>query len=133
MATKYVFNDFDYTPLINLANDIMDGSYVDDRFTNEYKRVLKVFIDNADDFDGERKLFNGMRVSDFYYQAAKSIIDENGDDTGEEELLTQVEMADMFWGNIHEDILNYPETKHSCVKCSENSWIQRLKCHYITA
>ena len=106
---EYVIHGTDYAYLINLANDIIHDKHVDDRFTDAHKQVLQVFVDNWDDYGGERELFKTMGVCDFYYQCATS------DDDINEVPRPVAELVEMFWNNIDDEIKYVP--KKACVSC----------------
>ena len=111
--SSLIIDGLDYTPVVDLAKSILNGSYLDNRFTDAHKKVLQVFVDNATDFGGELDLFNTLCVGDFYYQSCTTI-DDNSNDLV---LLNTSELADMFFGNIDIEI-NYKPVK-KCEHCNK--------------
>ena len=90
---EYVIYGTDYAYLINLANDIINDKHIDNRFTDAHKHVLQVFVDNWDDYYGERDVLKSMCINDFYRQCATS------DDGINEVPLPVAELVEMFYGN----------------------------------
>ena len=96
--SSYTFYNMDYTPMVNLIKNILNGSYVDERFSIKHNKVLNVILDNIDDFHGDRDLFNTFCVGDIYYQSDMSLDDDSV------VLRPDTELLDMLYGNIDIEI-----------------------------
>ena len=95
--------NMDYSPMITLISNIVNGNYENDQynFTDAHKQVLQVWLDNADDLDGERDLFKTLSVIDLYYQADITIETDNGD----YEVLKPIDdLVEMIYGNVDDEV-----------------------------
>ena len=116
MATKYIVEGIDRTRMINLAKHIISDEYVNHRFTDAHKQVLKVFVDNWDDLENNT-LFKARNVSDFYEEVS---------DDSTDEIYTA-----MFWDAGNDEIY-YPNGyhNHSCDDCTGPYVIHHVLCRY---
>jgi len=103
----YTYNNIDCSRLIATCKSIVNGSIVDERFTTNYIGIIKVVLDNANDMDGNIKLFNTFTVGDLYYQSLTRISVNDEDDDSDDNLTckTTEQLIEMLYRNINQELI----------------------------
>ena len=113
----YVIYDLDYSPMINMCNDIISGKYINDKyhFTDAHKYVLQKWISRPLDFHAQfdnHDDFNWIGGGTFWYECVMSVFEDDNEDNPEElAIKSNDDLAKMFFDNCVCE-LNYDKSNH---------------------